>query len=341
MALPACSSNQASNEDDGTIWLDLHGSDAGNGTQAAPYRTLKHALAAAKPFDTIRIAAGDYTLGGGDVWGYSPPQHVTLRGDSRASTRLFGPAADGGDALHVSDSLQLEHLTLLGFNTALEQTEPGAFSLDDVSIESCNTGVLVTETAIGSELHLTGSSVSGGVFVAAPDSQLQLDASDISGDSASAAVNFAGSKLAISDSTLRAGSAPYGISLRAGALSLVDSSISGGNYGVYQLTGSSLLRRSRIEDYGSIGLYYASGSLDLGTATEAGDNAFVDRAGSTSAFALYVDTGTAPATSSNTSFDGVTPPDSVVQAGETEVAAPGEYFVTPGQRLTFFHVAEP
>ena len=58
------------------------------------------------------------------------------------------------------------------------------------------------------------------------------------------------------------------------------------------------------------------------------------------AFGIYVATGTQPATASDTSFNGVTPPASVVQAGERELAEPGAYFLTPGQRVTFFRVAD-
>ena len=77
------------------------------------------------------------------------------------------------------------------------------------------------------------------------------------------------------------------------------------------------------------------------TSLPAVPNAFVGREGASGAFGIYVDNGAAPATASNTSFDGVTPPASVVQAGQSEIAEPGAYFVTPGQRLTFFRVAEP
>ncbi len=130
--------------------------------------------------------------------------------------------------------------------------------------------------------------------------------------------------------------AAYGISLQAGTLTLDDCDISGGRYGLYQLAGSSRLRRTKLSNYESIGLYLAAGSLDLGTATEAGDNAF--SAPTNTAFGLYVDTGAAPISASDTSFNGITPPAGAVQAEASDVAAPGAYLLTPGVRITFFRV---
>jgi len=322
------------------IVVDAHGSDSGNGSSSAPFRTLKRALEQAKPGDTVQLAAGDYTLAAGEEWGYSAPAPLTIRGDSSQSTHLYGPAFDGRPGFEVVGALTLEHLELNGFGTALEQTAPGALSLNDVTLVNCTAGVVVRETSQGAVVRIDSSQISGGVFVDAPESELDIDATDVDGTTSSAAVNFNGSRVDISGSTLRPGTTSFGISLRAGALTLSDTSISGGNYGVYQLLGSSRLRRTQIKDYGSIGLYFASGALDLGTETEAGDNTFADR-GAGTAFGLYVDTGTQPATASNTSFDGVMPEASVVQASAEEVAAPGAYFITPGQRLTFFRVPEP
>jgi hypothetical protein len=131
--------------------------------------------------------------------------------------------------------------------------------------------------------------------------------------------------------------AAYGISLHAGTLTLDDSGISGGHYGIYQLAGKSRLRRTELTNYGSIGLYLAAGSLDLGTATEAGDNAF-SAPTDAAAFGLYVDTGAAPISASDTSFNGFTPPAGAVQADTSDVAAPGAYLLTPGVRITFFRV---
>lgn len=329
----------SANSADDAIVVDSHGSDSNSGTGSSPVRTLLRALKLAKPGDTVRLGAGDYTLAAGEQWGYAAPTPLTIRGDSSETTHLFGPAFNGHPGLEVVGSLTLEHLELNGFGTALQQTAPGELLLDDVKLVNCTAGVVVKDTASGATVQINASQVSGGVFMDAADSQLSIDATDVDGTTSSAAVNFSGATLDISNSTLRAGATSFGISLRAGALSLLETSISGGNYGVYQLQGSSRLRHTQILGYASIGLYFASGALDLGTATEAGDNAFEDRAAG--AFGLYVDTDTQPATASNTRFDGVMPEAAVVEAAGTEVAAPGAYFITPGQRLTFFRVPEP
>lgn len=255
---------------DSTILVSPRGADTASGSAAAPFRTLERALAAAKPGDTIRLEAGEYSTGTGEDWGYTPPADVTIIGDSAEATRLVGPTVNGTASFVVHAGLKLEHLELSGFETALEEDESAELTLEGVTIRST------------------------------PD-------------------------------------AAYGISLQAGRLTLDDCDISGGRYGLYQLAGSSRLRRTELTDYGSIGLYLAEGSLDLGTASEAGDNAF-SAPTNTDGFGLYVDTGAAPISASNTSFNGVMPPAGVVRADARDVAAPGAYLLTPGVSIAFFRV---
>ena len=132
--------------------------------------------------------------------------------------------------------------------------------------------------------------------------------------------------------------APYGIGLRAGTMSLEDVTVQGNQYSVYQIAGTSKLRNTKLQGYSSIGFYFAKGDLDLGTATDAGDNLFL-AASSTDTFGIYVDTDTSPLSCSNTSFDGVFPPTGVVQAGLAGLLTqPGEYILTPGKAITFFSV---
>jgi hypothetical protein len=339
LATGACTVAPASS-DSASITVSPNGNDQNSGNAAAPLRTLKRALERAQPGDTIELRTGNYTALPEEPWGYTPPAGVTIRGNSSANTRLQGPASDGGPALAITGRFTLEQLELSGFELALEQTASAELRLKEVAVAGADTALAVRDTARGSELSIEDSRLSGGVLIAAPDSTLTLSDSDVSGDTAEGVVNFAGASLDLRNTTLNAGEAPYGISLRAGNLTLQDCVITGGSYGVYQLTGSSRLRRTRVDGYTSIGLYFASGALDLGTAREAGDNAFVERDGA-GGFGIYVDTGALPATASDTSFEGVVPPAAVVQASERDVAAPGEYFITPGQRITFFRVAPP
>jgi hypothetical protein len=310
------SAGTAAPPDSSAIVVSPSGDDTAAGNAAAPFRTLKRALAAATPGSTIQLRDGTYDAASGETWQYEVPSDVTLTGESRAATILSGSgSADGAlapTALRASGNLQLRSLSLVAFQPGLD-------------------------VATSAHIEIHDAALLGGVMVNDASSSLSIDGSTLEGTNA--AVNFAGTRLDIKDSQIHAGTGAYGISLRAGTLTLTDSSIDGGNYGVYQLAGKSTLRRANITDYASIGLYFANGAVDLGRATEAGDNAFVGRAG-TNGFGIYVDTDTTPVTCSNTSFDGVVPPAGTVQAGTTEIAEPGAYFITPGQRMQFFDVPE-
>ena len=199
--------------------------------------------------------------------------------------------------------------------------------------------IRVLETSHRSQLSLENVQLAGGAFIADPEAALTIDSSTVLGSGANAGVNFAGATLDVTNSTVRAGSSPYGISLRSGALSLTDVSVEGNNYSVYQTAGKSRLRRATLRGYTSVGLYFASGELDLGTATEAGGNAFLGSGAD--AFGIYVNTGTAPVTCSNTSFNGVFPPAGTVQAsGSDSLVEPGQYVLTPEQKILFFDVPE-
>ena len=51
-------------------------------------------------------------------------------------------------------------------------------------------------------------------------------------------------------------------------MTLADVTVKGNEYSVYQLAGTSKVRRSHFTGYSSIGFYFAKGDLDLGTAKE-------------------------------------------------------------------------
>ena len=301
---------------DDAIVVSPRGNDSASGNAAAPFRSLKRALATAKSGSTIRLESGTYAAESGETWDYELPSNITLLGEDTATTILAAPATstDGAvlKAFRASGDLRLQKLSLIGFQHSLDVEVTAQVEIDDA------------------ELH-------GDVFINAAGSSLTLERVSIEGKNA--AINFFGESLSIADSELHAGTGSYGISLRSGTLSLMSSSVEGGNYGVYQLAGASRLRQARIIDFGSVGFYLAAGSLDLGSATESGDNAFEGRA-NTEAFGLYVDTGTAPVTCSNTSFNGVVPPAGTVQADTADVSEPHQYVITPGQSVQFFDAAK-
>jgi Protein of unknown function (DUF1565) len=353
-----------------TLVVSPRGVDSNAGSAAAPFRSLKQALKVAQAGDSIRLENGIYSQASGETWAYAAAQDVTIAGEDAARTLLQAPPTDATSlvvALLASAKLTLENLSLTGFDVALDVQTPAQVSLQHVVIRDGRSGVQVdgndckleiADTTLsildgdGTALKLSDSSqrgqirlerdtVTGGVFVADPSAALSIDDTTIDGNASNAAVNFSGAMLDIARSQIRAAAAPYGISLRSGALSLSETSVEGGNYALYQLTGSSTLRKTQLLSYASIGLYFAGGHVDLGTETEAGDNELTGRAGSSNAFGIYVDTGTAPVTCSNTSFDGVVPPAGTVQADAQEIAQPGQYFITPGQSMQFFDVATP
>jgi hypothetical protein len=306
---------------DDTIIVSPRGVDSNAGTQSAPLRSLKQAILAAQPGQAIRLESGTYDEQSGETWGYAVPAGVSITGASAADSVLqtSTPSGSTATALATSGNLTLQNVALLGFDIAVSMTPPTNGDADRAP-----------------RLSLEHVRVVGGVFVSDVQARLNVDDADITGTTANGAVNFDGKSLHITSSSIHAGAAPYGISKRSGDLSLNDVSVDGGNYALYQLAGSSTLRGSQLTDFESIGLYFASGELDLGTATEAGNNALTGRAGVSSAFGIYVDVGAGAVTSSATSFDGVVPPAGVIRAGATELAEPGEYFITPGQSVEFF-----
>jgi hypothetical protein len=367
-SLAACSGSGT--ETTQTLVVSPRGNDSNAGTEAAPFRSLKQALSVAKPGNRVQLENGSYDQASGETWAYTPSADVTITGDAEEQTLLQAPprgSAGNLAALEAGSGLTLENVSLVGFDVGVDVAATARVSVHHVVIRDGRTAVQITggdcaidiaDTTLsivegdGAALKLSDSSqpnqvslehasVTGGVFVTDDAATLSIADSQLDGNLSNAGVNFSGATLDIERSQIRALAAPYGISLRRGALSLSEASVEGGNYAVYQLSGSSKLRKSQLSSYASIGFYFAAGQVDLGTQAEAGNNAFTGRSGSSSAFGIYVDTGTAPVTSSNTSFDGVVPPAGVVQAGDAEIAQPGEYFITPGQSMQFFDVAEP
>lgn len=133
-------------------------------------------------------------------------------------------------------------------------------------------------------------------------------------DNASYAVDFAGQKLAIRDST-----------------------IEGSRYGVRQNNGMSeaTIRGSTFKGYGNYGYYLTAGKLDLGTAMERGNNQFM---GPDNAYGLYDSrqSATLPITSSNTTFNGFRPPAGKIMG---RVMEPGRYYIyTVGNVIEFFEL---
>jgi len=211
-------------------------------------------------------------------------------------------------------------------------------SIDGTTLTESGAGPLVqvSKAAQQSQLSLTQMQLTGGMLVLDAQATLSIDGGTLIGSGVAPGLDFAGLTLDVTGSAFKAGSAPYGLSLRTGTITLTDSTVEGDQYGIYQLGGSSKVRSTKISGYASIGIYFATGDLDLGNATEAGNNAFVGTGAD--AFGIYVDTNTSPPTCSNTSFDGVVPDPGMVQAGIDLLMAPGEYVLAASKTITFFRV---
>ena len=385
----------------GAITSDPAGADTNLGTAAAPFRTVKRAVEAAGPGDTIQLLDGVYDGTAGETWSYTLPAGLTIVGQSMAGTNLFGPvvdgaSADGGSAPGTTGflapgGLTMKSLTLNAFDTAIAATGPGALTLEDLGVPDALTtavradaaGVTVTVTggALSGEqdaillgdhctsctLTVTGASldgalmgghtvevsamatgthtvlqmvdVHGDISVTPGDATLSVSGSTIKeiGSEARGTINFGGGALDVTDSTITLNADNFGVNFAGETLTLSGVTIEGGHYGVYQLSGNAKARGTKIQDYGYIGYYLAQGNLDIGTATEPGNDAFSSAATGPFVFGLYVDGVTQPVTSSNTTFNGVEPPAGTQAAADTDpIAVPGEYFINFGKAISFW-----
>jgi hypothetical protein len=201
--------------------------------------------------------------------------------------------------------------------------------------------VEISAMATGSRAVLRQVDVRGDIAVLAHAATLSLSASALreNGADARGTINFGGRALDVTDSTITLNADNFGINFAGETLTLSGVTIEGGHYGIYQLSGNAKLRGTKIRNFGYIGYYLAQGDLDLGTATEPGDDAFSTSATGPAVFGLYVDGITHPVTSSNTTFNGVEPPASTQAAGADEaIAVPGEYFINYGRTMSFWTI---
>jgi len=196
--------------------------------------------------------------------------------------------------------------------------------------------VKVSSAAAGTTLSFDHATIDGDLVVGVPDATVTIASSSLRQVVETSAINFAGGVLTVKDSTIDIAAKTFGINLQSGTLSLSNTAISGGNYGVYQLSGTSKVRDTTIGGYGFIGYYLAAGALDLGDETQPGNNHFHTDATGPAIFGLYVDAITTPVTCSNTSFNDVVPPAGTRTAGADPLAEPGAYFINRGKTISFW-----
>jgi hypothetical protein len=171
--------------------------------------------------------------------------------------------------------------------------------------------------------------------VADASTDLIVSSSKLEENGATSAINFGGDQLTLTDSAITLVSDSFGVNFHGRMLNLTGVTVTGGNYGIYQLQGSSRTRGTTIRDYKFIGFYMAQGDLDLGTSTEPGNNVFSSAATGPTVFGLYLDAVTHGATCSDTSFNGVVPPANTIVAGDDPFAQPGQYFINSGSAMSF------
>ncbi len=199
--------------------------------------------------------------------------------------------------------------------------------------------VEITAKATGSQVVFQTVQVRGDTSVLDATATLSVSASvfNENGTEAESMINFAGRAIDVTNSSITLRTDNFGINLGGGTLTLSGVTIQGGNYGIYQLSGNTKARGTKISDYVFMGFYLAQGTLDLGTATEPGNNAFSTGTTGALVFGLYVDGVTQPVTSSNTTFNGVEPPAGTLAADATDpIDVPGEYFINDGTTMSFW-----
>jgi hypothetical protein len=222
--------------DVGAIAAAPAGADTALGTTDAPFRTLKQAVQAAGPGDTIQLADGTYDATAGETWAYTVPAGLTVAGQSTAGTMLVAPAADasgvGQNGLLAAANLTMRTLTMSAFDTAVSATGGGTLTLTDVavsgaltaavsadvagvtvmisggSLDSAQDAILLGDGCTSCILGVTGTGLSGSsmgghtveVTASASGSQTTLKQVDVLGD---VSVTADGSTLSISDSTIK------------------------------------------------------------------------------------------------------------------------------------------
>jgi hypothetical protein len=283
----------------GAITSAAAGADTDLGTADAPFRTLKRAVEAAGPGDTIHLLAGVYDGSTGETWNATAPPNLTIVGQSVTATRLVGPA-DGASAasttaLLAPAGLTLQNLRLTSFDTAVDATGPGTLALHGVTVVGARATAVgadaagVTVTIEGSSLAsaqdtirlgdactsctldvtnttLDGSSTGGHtieVSAMATGSKATLGLVDVRGD---ISVIADAASLSVSDSSIKEiGTEARGtINFMGGALDVSNTKITlnADNFGI-NFGGKTLTASGVTIEGGHYGIYQLAGNVKL------------------------------------------------------------------------------
>lgn len=341
------------------------GADTNLGTPAAPFRSLKAAIAAAGEGDTIALLDGVYDDSSGETWGYLLPPMLTLAGQSPA-TQLVGQLVRK-TALIATGDLTIKNLSLeipvtggsgisagvarsaIRVSAAAVKAGRDAVVLADGCVE-CTLDIADAELAggaeqshaiaigssdgasLGTRTSVRDSILDGDIFVDDRTAALSVTRSRVAERFANDGVYFDGATLDVTDTSIDVEAEHYGVHLMNGAMSLSGVTITGGTYGVFQTAGSGRLQGTKILDYEYVGYYLETGLLDLGTASQPGNN---ELSGTPLGYCLFVARlePASPVTSSATSYNGAVPaPGDLIG----EVNDKGRFFINTGQVVSFY-----
>jgi Protein of unknown function (DUF1565) len=203
----------------------------------------------------------------------------------------------------------------------------------------------ISSNTTGTTATLTNATIVGNIsYSDAKGGSMTVTGSTITQKSGNG-IDFAAASLNMADTTITMSAANAGISLSGAqaTMSLKGVTITGGGYGIQQSgAGSSAkLRGTTIQSTAYDAYILQAGDLDMGTATESGDNV-IAAPSSTSYWCLDISrsqgsSGGNPVTCSGTTLNGLAPNPGTIDASAGTVSLqPQRYYLTTGNKLIFY-----
>lgn len=202
----------------------------------------------------------------------------------------------------------------------------------------------ISSNAVGTAAVLDTATIVGNITDSDAKGSMTITGSNIAQKSGNG-IDFSGLVLTMANTTLTMTAANSGINLSGtqATMSLTGVTVTGGGYGIQQGgTGSSAkLRGTTITGTTYDAYYLTAGDLDLGTATESGDNV-IGAPTSTSYWCLdiYRPQGASagnPVTCSGTTLNSRAPSPGTIDASAGAVSLqPQFYYIATGNKLIFY-----
>ena len=202
----------------------------------------------------------------------------------------------------------------------------------------------VSTNAVGTAVVLDKANVIGNIYDTDAKGTMTITGSTLTQKSGNG-IDFAGLALTMANTTLTMTAANSGINLSGtqATMSLTGVKVTGGGYGIQQggAGSSAKLRGTSITGTAYDAYYLTAGDLDMGTATESGDNV-IGAPSSTSYWCLgiYRAQGASagnPVTCSGTTLNGQAPSPGTIDASSGTVSLqPQRYTVSTGNKLIFY-----